>query len=193
LNINTKYDYDAFEREYVAGDMSLRELAHSHGIANHSVITEQAKRRNWVKKRADYREGASEKAVVYMADAEGMRRAREAVVRDHAIEAIDRAILKLMADMADTVKSVQDDGTVIDTGIPIMRIKPADVAALIDRLQVLFNRPSSITEERSLGISLSAGGVGADILRGIVEATRGLGASGAERSPIPRLSRTGEN
>jgi hypothetical protein len=173
--------------------MGIRALARTHGIANHSVVAFQAKARNWVKKRADYREGASEKAVVYMADAEGMRRAKEALVRDHAIEAIDQAIVKLMADMADTVKSVNADGEMIDTGIPIMRIKPGDVAMLIDRLNVLFNRPSSITEERSLGISLSASGVGTDILRGIVEATRGLGQSGAERSPIPRLDRASEN
>lgn len=191
--MNTKYDYDALEREYIRGDMGLRELARSHGIANHSVITAQAKTRGWVKKRADYRNGASEKAVVYMADQEGQRRAKEAVVRDHAIEAIDQAILKLMADMSDTVKSVSPDGTVVDTGIPVMRLKPQDVAQLIDRLQVLFGRPSTITEERSLGLSVSASGVGADILRGIVEATRGLGSAGAERSPIPRLSRAGEN
>lgn len=191
--MNTKYDWSAFEREYVTGDMSIRELARIHGIANHSVVAGQARSRGWVKKRADYREGASEKAVIYMADAEGMRRAQEARVRDHAIEVIDQAILKLMSDMADTVKSIQADGTVVDTGVPIMRVKPADVAMLIDRLNVLFGRPSNITEERNLGISLSASGLGTDILRGIVEATRGLGSSGAERSPIPRLSRTGEN
>jgi hypothetical protein len=125
-----------------------------------------------------------------MADDEGKRRAREAQVRDNAIEAIDEAINAMRLQMKATHKVLRA-GEWVDE--PLVIIKPPDIAMLIDRLQVLFNRPSSITEERTFGISLSAGGVGTDILRGIVEATRGLGSTGAERSPIPRLSRTGEN
>jgi hypothetical protein len=187
--LNRKHDYDALEREYVRGDMGLRELARNHGIA-HSLITIQSKNREWIRKREEYRTGASESAIVYMADDEGKRRAREALVRDNAIEAIDEAITAMRRQMQDTHKVLRA-GEWVDE--PLVIIKPPDIALLIDRLQVLFNRPSTITEERSLGISVSAGGVGTDILRGIVEATRGLGSTGAERSPIPRLSRTGEN
>jgi len=187
--VNRKHDYIALEKEYVCGDMGLRELARTHGIA-HSLITIQSRNREWTRKRQEYRTGASESAVVYMADDEGKRRAREAQVRDNAIEAIDEAIGAMRLQMKATHKVLRG-GEWVDE--PLVIIKPPDVALLIDRLQVLFNRPSTITEERSLGISLSASGVGADVLRGIVEATRGLGSSGAERSPIPRLSRTGEN
>jgi hypothetical protein len=188
--VNTKWDWSALERQYVTGDISYRALAAEHGIRNHSVVTSQAKRREWAKKRAAYRAGADEKAVVYMADQEGMRRAQEARVMDHAIEAIDDAILKMQADLKRTQKQFIDNEWV---EVPIITLRPHDVVELIDRLQVLFNRPSSITEERNLGINLSASTT-PDILRGIVEATRGLvDTGGAAQSPIPRSDRPREN
>lgn len=187
--MNKRHDYVALEREYVRGNMGLRELARNHGIA-HSLITIQSKNLEWARKREEFRQEASEKAVGYMADAEGMRRAKEAMVRDNAIDAIDEAITAMRTQMKSTHKVLRA-GEWVDE--PMVVIKPADIALLIDRLQVLFGRPSNITEERNLGLSLSASGVGADVLRGIVEATRGLGSSGVERSPIPRLDRAGEN
>lgn len=187
--MNKRHDYDALEREYIRGQMGLRELARKHGIA-HSLVTIQSKNREWSRKREEFRTGASDKAVIYMADEEGKRRAREAQVRDNAIDAIDDAITKMRTDLQRTEKKFVNNEWV---EVPVYLLRPHDVVELIDRLQVLFNRPSNITEERSLGLSLSANGVGTDILRGIVEATRGLGSSGAERSPIPRLERTREN
>jgi hypothetical protein len=192
--MNAQHDYELMEREYITGDMGMRELARLHGIRNHSLITAQARKREWVRKREEYRAGAADKAVIYMADQEGARRAREARVRDNAIDAIDEAISKLRSDMRDTVKSIQADGSVVDTGVPIMQLKPTDIAMLIDRLQVLFGRPSTISEERSLGINLFSS-VDASVLRSIVEATRGLGplAGDAASSPIPRIDRAREN
>lgn len=194
--MNTKYDYELLEREYVTGDIGYRELARKHGIANHSIITGQAKRREWARKRAEYRAEAAEKAVVYMADAEGVRRAQEARVRDHAIEAIDEALEKLRLDMKRTYfeNMLQEDGSMKPVEVPVYTLKPNEVVTLIDRLQVLFNRPSQITEERNLGINLSAAGASPELLRDIVEATRGLGAgSYAARSPLPRADRTSQN
>lgn len=190
--MNAKHDYDALEREYITGDMGLRELARSHGIQHHSLITVQARKREWVRKRSEYQAGASEKAVIYMADEEGARRAREAKVRDNAIDAIDEAITKMRSDMQGTQK-VLENGEWVER--PYYLIKPTEVAMLIDRLQVLFGRPSTISEERNLGINLNSGPIDANILRGIVEATRGLGPviGNSSSSPIPRLDRTREN
>jgi len=189
--VNAKHDYDALELEYVAGDMGLRELARIHGIANHSLITSQSKRREWTRKREEYRQGAAEQAVVYMADAEGSRRAREAQVRDNAIEAIDEAINAMRLQMKVTHKVLRD-GEWVDE--PMVIIRPTDMAMLIDRLNVLFGRPSSITEERNLGINLSSGGISPDLLRGIVEATRGISdVGGAASPPFPRADRDREN
>lgn len=190
--MNTKHDYALLEREYITGNMGLRELARSHGISNHSLVVAQSKAREWVRKRQEYRDGAADKAVTYMADQEGARRAREARVRDNAIESIDEAISAMRAQLKGTHKVFKGNEWVEE---PLVVVKPADVALLIDRLQVLFGRPSAINEERHLGIELSASGNNPEFLRRIVEATRGIGglAGDAAASPIPRLDRTREN
>jgi hypothetical protein len=189
--LNAKHDWPALEREYVTGEMSMRELATAHGIKNHSVVTGQAKSREWSRKRTEYRAGVETKAMVYMADQEGARIAQEARVRDNAIEGIDDAITKMRADMKRTEKKFVN-GEWVDE--PLYTLRPHDIVELIDRLQVLFNRPSTITEERSLGINVTAGGVPHDLLRGIVEATRGLTDTGAAaQSPFPRIDRAREN
>lgn len=191
--INRKHDYEALEREYVTSDISLRALAKKAGIANHSMLIEQSTKNGWVQKRADYRAKANQKAVTLLANDEAKRIARESEVRDHAIDAIDEAIQRLRADLADTVKTVSPDGEVIDTGVPVLRVKPQDVAILIDRLQVLFGKPSAITEERKLGIELETNDPA--ILKGIIEATRGMrdGPAGPARSALPRIEGAGPN
>jgi hypothetical protein len=189
--VSTRNDYDALEREYRTGTMSLRELCRMHEITNHSPVMEYSKKHDWSRKRAEYRESVINRSVVHMADDEGRRIAQEARVRDNAIDAIDEAITKMRADMQRTRKSLVNGEWVEE---PVMLIRPQDLAILIDRLNVLFGRPANITEERSLGINLSAGSVEPDILRGIVEATRGLADTGnSARSPFPRIGGPGTN
>lgn len=190
--MNRKFDWKAIEQQYITGDMSLRELARMNGIVNHSLVMAQSQRNEWNRKRVDYRSQRLDKTITYMADDEARRIAREARVRDNAIEAIDEAI-SVMRDQMKMTRSVMRGGEFVDE--PMVIIRPQDVALLIDRLNVLFGRPSNITEERSLGVNLSAGGtLGPDILRGIVEATRGIAdPDGAARSPIPRSGRAGAN
>jgi len=188
---NKKFDWTAIEQQYITGEMSLRELARMNGIANHSLVMGQSTRHDWTQKRFDFRSQRNEKAIGYLADDEAKRIAREVKVRDNAIDLIDEAITKMRTQLNETREVWRHEDWVTE---PLIVVKPADVALLIDRLNVLFGRPSSITEERSLGISLSAGGtLGPEVLRGIVEATRGLGSADAQRSPIPRIGGTGEN
>ena len=182
---NNRYDYEAMERLYVSGDLSLREVARQFGVHNHSLVSIQSKKREWTRKRQEFQSKATEHAESLMASAEGRKMAREEVVRDHAIDAIDEAIMKMREDMKGTRKVFRANEWIEE---PLVVIRPADVAMLIDRLQILFGKPSNITEERSLGVNLSAtGSLGPDILRGIVEATRGLVRSDAGESPLPRL------
>jgi len=189
--LNKRNDYDALGREYISGEMSLRELGRMHGIHNHSLITYQSSKREWVKKREAYRARAAERAVDLMATAEGRRVAREAEVRDNAIDAIDEAITKMRSDMTKT-RMVMRNGEYVEE--PMVVIRPQDLAVLIDRLNVLFGRPSSISEDRNLGVSFSASGaVGPELLRSIVEATRGIVPESSGRSPIPRLGDPREN
>jgi hypothetical protein len=171
--------------------MSLRELARMNDVTNHSLVMYQANKNEWARKRQDFRARADDMTLDRMADVEARRRAREMQVRDNAIEAIDEAITKLRLDMKRTVKR-ERDGEWVDE--PVLTLRPADIAVLIDRFQTIIGRPSNITEERNLGLSLSATGLAPEVLRGIVEATRGIAdASGPASSPIPRLDRAREN
>ena len=189
--MNNKYDYLAMERAYISSDISLREVARQFDVHNHSLISIQSKKREWTRKREEFKARATEKAESLMATSEGRKIAREAEVRDHAIDAIDEAIMKMREDMKGTRK-VFRAGEWIDE--PLIVIKPADVALLIDRLQVLFGKPNTISEERSLGVSLTAtGSLGPDILRGIVEATRGLVPGDSGESPLPRIGGARKN
>ena len=75
-----------------------------------------------------------------------------------------------------------------------MTITPRDLALVIDRLQLLFGRPGTISEERSLAATITTEPLPVDLLKGIIEATRGLpGAPAPEASPLPRLTRRPEN
>jgi hypothetical protein len=190
--MNRKFDWKVIEQQYITGDMSLRELARMNGIANHSLVMGQSTRNEWNRKRIDFRSQRLDKTITYMADDEAKRVAKEVRVRDNAIEAIDEAI-SVMRDQMKMTRQVMRNGEYVEE--PMIIVRAQDVALLIDRLNVLFGRPSTISEERSLGVSLSAGGtLGPDILRGIVEATRGISdPEGAARSPIPRSRRAGAN
>lgn len=188
---NRRHDYDLLEREYISGEMGLRELARTHGIS-HSLVMNQSQKRKWAEKREAFRNRASESAVTFMADREGFRRMREMDVRDNAIDAIDEAITKMRSDMKATERKLVNDEWV---EVPVYRLRPQDIAVLIDRMNVLFGRPSQITEERSLGLTLDTGRLGPEALREFIDATRGIGSvdGGAGRSPIPRTDRTREN
>ena len=189
--MNAKHDWTAIERKYVMGDYGIRTIARMYGITNHSIVAEQSVRREWARKREEYRARAAETAMTKMADKEGARVAREMEVRDNAIDAIDEAISKMRADMQATRKTFKDG---VWGEEPLIVVRPQDIAVLIDRLNVLFGRPSNITEERNLGLSIS-GSAGPELLRSIIEATRGIGpvSGDAATSPIPRAGGTREN
>jgi hypothetical protein len=73
---------------------------------------------------------------------------------------------------------------------PVYRIGPKDIAILIDRMNVIFGKPSVISEERNLGLAFSADGLPPEFLRTLVDATSAVGksVSGANRgTPLPRV------
>ncbi len=168
--------------------MSLRELCRRHGVTAHSAVVVQARQEGWAEKRRAYRARASSTYIQHHADRAA---AREAEVRDHAIEAIDEAITKFRADLQATEKKLIDGEWV---EVPVLRITPRDLALLIDRLQVLFGRPAMISEGRGFAATITSEALPVDVLKGIIEATRGLaGTPAPEASPLPRLHRRPEN
>lgn len=180
--MNKRFDYDALERQYVQGDMSLRELAASAGITNHSLIMRQSKKREWPEKRKKFREQANETALTVMAGQTGRRIAREEQVRDNAIGALDDMITRLREDLRKT-KTVLKDGVYEE--VPLVRVGPNDIVNIIDRMQILFGKPSQITEDRSFGVHIESADT--DLLRQVVEATRGVGLDSGPtaESPLP--------
>ncbi len=177
---NRVRDYQALEREFITGTMSLRELCRSHGIRAHSALVTQAQKGGWAEKRRTYRSRASATYIQHHADRAA---AREAEVRDDAIEAIDEAITKFRADLQATDRKLID-GVWVDE--PRIRVTPRDIAILIDRLQILFGRPSTISEGREFVATVDSAAVPIDALQSIVELTRGLDSPRDEGSPLPR-------
>ena len=176
--INKVRDYAKLEREFVTGAMSLRELCRKHGISAHSSVVVQAKRGRWAEKREQYQAQESD---AYIARHAARHADRRAEISDKALDAIDEAITKFREDMKATEKK-RIDGEWVEE--PVMRLKPKDVALLIDRFQVLFERPAHISEERDLSIRSE---LLLDALNEFIELTRGRATP--PTSPLPRAPR----
>ncbi len=162
-------------------DISIRELCRRHGISAHSLVTVQAKRHGWAEKREAYRAKASEsfieKHAERMAD-------RQAEIHDDAVEAIAEAMDKFRADLKATKKVRQPDGSITEE--PAWFMTPKDLCLIIDRFQVLFDRPSVISQHQGLTVTSE---LSPDALSRFIEATRGVDGPPPVASPIPRSPR----
>ena len=180
--MNKIHDYRLVEREYVTSQISLRELCRKHGISAHSVVVDQAKKGRWQEKREQYQAKESE---AFMSRHAARMADRQAELHVKALDAIDSALDKFEADLKATKLVKQPDGSL--TEVPAWYMKPRAMAILLDRLQVLFATPSSITQHQGLAASTK---LSPDVLREFIEATEGMGApSPMEVSPLPRTRR----
>jgi hypothetical protein len=179
--VNKRHQYRALEGEFITTDISIRELCRRYGISAHSVVVVQAQKGKWQEKREAYRAKASESFIDRYAE----RMAdKQAELHDNALHAIDEALDKFRDDMRATEKK-RIDGEWVE--VPVMRLKPNDVAVLIDRLMVLFEKPSTITQHQRLTVTSE---LSVESLRDFIEATRGrAGPSLMEEAPLPRTRR----
>ena len=177
--MSKRHDYARLEREFITSQVSLRELCRKHGISAHSLVTVQAKKGKWAEKREQYQAKESD---AFMSRHAARQADRVAEVRDKALDAIDEALDRFRKDMKATKPVRQPDGSI--TAEPVMRLMPKDVAILLDRLQVLFDRPSRMSEGRDLTVRSE---LPIDALNQFVELTRGRAAPPA--SPLPRTRR----
>ena len=180
--INKLRDYRALEREYITSDISIRALCRRHGISAHSLVTVQAKQHDWPAKREAYQARASESFIEKHAD----RMAdRQAEIHDDAVEAIAEAMDKFRADLKATKKVRQPDGSITEE--PAWLMTPKDLCLIIDRFQVLFDRPSVISQHQGLTVTSE---LSPDDLSRFIDATRGReGPSRMEESPLSRARR----
>lgn len=72
--------------------------------------------------------------------------------------------------------------------MPVLRISPRDLALLIDRFNVLVGHPVTISEGRGFAATITSEPLPVDLLRKVVELTRGLDTRSPETSPLPRLA-----
>ncbi len=179
--INKSHDYHALEREFITTDISIRALCRQHGITAHSAVVVQARKGDWEKKRETYRARASESFIEHHAE----RMAdRQAEIHDEVLEAIAEAIARFRADLQATKLVRQPDGRITEE--PAWSMTPRDVCLIIDRFQVLFARPSSISQHQGL---TGTSELTADVLLEYIEATRGMVEPPSPGSHIPRSPR----
>ena len=157
-------------------------MCRRHGIRSHSVVVDQSQKHDWAAKREAYRaretESFIQKHANRMAD-------RQAEIRDKALDAIDQAIDKFRADLKSTRLVRQPDGSVTEE--PAWYMTPKDLAILIDRFEVLFGKPSVISQHQGLTVTSE---LSVESLREFIEATRGrVGPSPMQVSPLPRTRR----
>ena len=159
----TKYDYRLLEREYVTSDVSIRQLCLDHNIPNWSTVSVQAKKLEWDRKRAEYKEVQFQHDINALAQKRAMRFQQ---TFDDALDALDAAILK----MAENLKS------------PTYVVTPADLAKLIEKLSLLAGGPTSREEVHTVNLDLPA-----DLLRELQAAarTRGAGLEPVGQSALP--------
>ena len=176
--MNKRHQYRELEREFVTSQISLRELCRKHGISAHSLVTVQARTGKWAEKREQYQAKESD---AFMSRHAARRADRLAQIHDKALDVIDEALDGFREAMRATEKK-RIDGEWVE--VPVLRLKPKDVAILLDRLLVLFAKPVSITQHQGVTVSTE---LSVEALREFIEATEGMEApSPMEESPLPR-------
>lgn len=184
----TKYDYDALERQYVSGTMSIRALCEANEIPTWSTVNEQAKRREWDKKRAAFQEMAQRKEMEVLTD---KRAEKLEKLTDDVIGAIHAGVYRFLEGLQDRVVRGEDG---VQFLVPGTQVTAADLTKLIDKVQLLRGQPTG--REVHLGVNVSADlresdipGLPVDVLREIAAAARaaGAGTSTSGSSPIPSI------
>ena len=177
--MNKRHPYRDMEREYITTDISLRELCRKHDITAHSLVTVQAEKGKWAEKREQYQAKESD---VFMSRYAARQADRQAEISDKFLDATDQALDKFMADLKATKLVRQPDGSIVE--MPAWYMTPRDLCLLIDRFEVLFAKPSVISQHQGLTVTSE---LSAESLREFIEATRETaGPSPMEESPLPR-------
>jgi len=190
----SKYDYDALEQEFIQGpdELSVRELAKRHGIASWSTVNVQANKREWARKRAEFRAKVNQKSLALSADKVATKIAE---IEEDFLTVLQAGLRKLAMDMRD--RTIEDYDVVTHKPfrrvIPGQTITPESIVKMIGAMQNLRGKPSSITEERLLGLDLTALGLPAEDLRRIAELTAEPDGRPASRAALPSPRSAGPN
>ena len=145
-----KYDYIDLKRQYVQGEMSLRELCRKNDIISWSAVAKKAHEEDWDERRHEFRRQVEDRSLEALA----VKRANKiADITLDALDVIHAAILKMAADMNAT-EEVEVNGKTVKR--PAVRMTPRDLDILIARFQTIIGQPSAVSENRNLNANLNA-------------------------------------
>lgn len=163
----TLHDYALLEREYVTSDISVRALAEKHGIRSFSTVAAQAKKREWERKRADFKEAAFQHDIQNLAR---KRAVKLQEVYDDLVSVIQATIFR----MAENLKG--DD----------YHVSVKDLGLLIEKLQLLTGGATSREEIHNLNLNAD---LPPELLRLIQDTARanGAGLQTVGQSALPEL------
>lgn len=181
--MSRKYDYKTIKQDYVTGDESLRALATKYGLATNSTISEIARREEWDKARAEFRELEQQN----IAEAVAQKRARKvAEIENDVLETIHAAVINLALSLQDRIVDDPKGGQRL---IPAQQVTPDGLTRLIDKFLVITGQVTN--REAHLGFNINAGpnDIPHDVLRELrkLAAEQGAGASPVGQSPLPRI------
>lgn len=184
----TRYDYEALKAEYVTGpDISIRALARKHEIKSWSALQAQANKGkeqglDWDSEKERYQRTLAEKTLQTVTTALATKKAQ--IIAD-ALDVIHAAIFKMAGDMRDHwVADPQNPSARVF--VPGIVITPDSLAKLLDRFLTLTGNPSTISENRNIGLDLTPD-LPPDIAQLIAEVAGGRAANARPvgRSALP--------
>jgi hypothetical protein len=163
------HDYEELEREYIQSEISIRQLAAAHNIKSFSTVAQQAKKREWERKRAQFREQSSQRQIAQMANARALR---VASLHDTLLDAIQAAVYRFAQNLTS----------------PTYVLRPAEVAVLIDKFLVLSGiATGSVETEKgaSVGQINFFEGLDGDAMERLIRAVRPRAALARTVGPDP--------
>lgn len=180
-----KYDYQTIKQDYVTGDASLRDLADKYGLATNSTISDIARKEDWAKARAEFRDLEQQK----VSEAVAQKRARKlAEIDEDFLETFHAAIINLALSLQDRV--VEDPITRTQKFIPAQQMTPDGLTRLMDKYLVTTGQVTN--REAHLGFTIAAGpnDIPHDVLRELrkLAQEQGAGSSPVGQSPLPRIT-----
>lgn len=171
------YDYDMLEREYVSTDISVRALAEKHQIKAWSSVNAQKNKREWDRKRAEFKAKFNDRQIETMVD---QRIAMVATIHGELLLAVRAAVHRF-------VKDVQAEENA-------QHVSARDLMGMIDKFLLLTGQPTSRSESH-LDVSDFGGilrGAPPELLRELADVARSNGAGGQPvgRGPLIVLEGT---
>lgn len=177
-----KYDYPALEKQFVFGEMSIRELCKQNDIKTWSTVSDYAKRNNWVQKREDYQKRQTEANLQKVVET---RAERLAAALDAGITISESAMYAFLDSLKDRFAETADGERIL---IPGQQIPAKDFVLILEKIMVLNGQFTSREEHVSADLT---GALTMEALRDILDTARSAGAElggEAASSPLPRSS-----